>query len=72
MRTRFESFGRLHLVPQPITIAHRAPAPKIIEPLSQPSILRSVQIQQLIRRFDFVIAIVVALLCSYWILQGLW
>jgi hypothetical protein len=74
MQIRQESSGRLHLVSHPNANAIRDLVPFAIEPLSRTSTRTPThaQVPDLIRRLDYVIATLVALLCSYWILQGLW
>jgi hypothetical protein len=74
MQIRQESSGRLHLVSNPKAHAIRDLVSIAIEPLSRTSSRTPThaQVPDLIRRLDYVIATLVALLCSYWILQGLW
>jgi hypothetical protein len=74
MQIRQESSSRLHLVSNPMANAMRDSSPNTIEPLSRmPSRMPTdAQVPDLIRRLDYVIATLIALLCSYWILQGLW
>ena len=74
MQIRQESSGRLHLVSNRKANAIRDLVPIAIEPLSRTSSRTPThaQVPDLIRRLDYVIATLVALLCSYWILQGLW
>ena len=69
-----ESSSRLRLVSNPKANAIRDLVPIAIEPLSRTSSRTPThaQVPDLIRRLDYVIATLVALLCSYWILQGLW